>query len=79
MLDWDRDMDAFAALFGATSPSVAGAEPTAESLDGFPLAIMSQIRAATAARAKDLECFFQTPGQPRLRPADSFTTRAWCG
>ena len=66
MLDWDRDMDAFATLFGATSPSPAAAEPTSVSLDGFPLAIMPQIRAATAARAKDLECFFQT-----TRPAEA--------
>lgn len=63
MLDWDRDLDAFAALFGATSPV---AESTGAATDGFPLAIMDQIREATAVRARDLECFFRT-----TRPAEA--------
>ena len=66
MLDWDRNLDEFAALFGAKPPQPAQTAPASQAMDGFPLAIMDQIRTATAARAKDLECFFRT-----TRPAEA--------
>lgn len=66
MLDWDRDIGDFAALLGAPMPSAVTPTPGAGALDGFPLAIMGQIREATARTARDLECFFRT-----TRPAEA--------
>ena len=66
MLDWDRDMDGFAALFGARRPGQP--EPAADGFDGLPLPIMDQIRAATAARAPDMECFFRTTRPSQALP-----------
>ena len=66
MLDWDREMEEFAALFGAVAPQAGPPAAAAQPLDSFPLEIMGQIRAATALRAKDLECFFRT-----TRPAEA--------
>ncbi|MBR7619280.1 helix-turn-helix transcriptional regulator [Phenylobacterium sp. 20VBR1] len=63
MLDWDRDIEDFAALFGAIAPVL---ERPFDVADGVPLAIMPQIRSATTGRARDLECFFRT-----TRPAEA--------
>jgi hypothetical protein len=60
MLDWDQEMDGFAAFFGVRRPKPVVAAAAAEPLDGLPLQIMDAIRAATAARAADMECFFRT-------------------
>lgn len=61
MLDWDREMADFAPLFGVT-PTATATEP----VDGIPLPLMGMVRASTADRAGDLECFFRT-----TRPAES--------
>jgi hypothetical protein len=68
MLDWDQEMDGFAAFFGVRRPKPVAAAPATDSLDGLPLLIMDQIRAATAARASDLECFFRTTRPSQAMP-----------
>jgi hypothetical protein len=67
MLDWDQEMDGFAAFFGVRRPKHVAA-PAADPLDGLPLLIMDQIRAATAFRASDLECFFRTTRPSQAMP-----------
>lgn len=67
MLDWDQEMDGFAAFFGVRRPKPAAVAPT-DPLDGLPLLIMDQIRAATAVRATDLECFFRTTRPSQAMP-----------
>ncbi len=61
MLDWDREMGDFARLFGVAAPVAAP-----EAVDGVPLPLMGMVRASTADRAADLECFFRT-----TRPAEA--------
>lgn len=68
MLDWDHEMDGFAAIFGAHRPGHA--TPASDGYDGLPLPVMDQIRAATAARAADVECFFKT-----TRPSQAWPGR----
>jgi hypothetical protein len=67
MLDWDQEMDGFAAFFGVRRPKQAPVA-TVDPLDGLPLLIMDQIRAATAVRAGDLECFFRTTRPSQAMP-----------
>jgi hypothetical protein len=67
MLDWDQEMDGFAAFFGVRRPKQAPVA-TVDPLDGLPLLIMDQIRAATAVRAPDLECFFRTTRPSQALP-----------
>lgn len=64
MLDWDRELGGFAAVFGAHRPG----HPAADAFDGLPLPIMDQIRAATASRAGDVECFFRTTRPSQALP-----------
>jgi hypothetical protein len=68
MLDWDQEMDGFAAFFGVRRPKQVAATPATDPLDGLPLLIMDQIRAATAARAGDLQCFFRTTRPSQAMP-----------
>jgi hypothetical protein len=70
MLDWDQEMDGFAAFFGVRRPKPAAPAVAADPTDGLPLPIMDAIRAATAARAADLECFFRT-----TRPSQAWPGR----
>ena len=67
MLDWDQEMDGFAAFFGVRRPKQAPVA-TVDPLDGLPLLIMDQIRAATAVRAGDLEGFFRTTRPSQAMP-----------
>lgn len=62
-LDWDRDLDNFAALFGIDAADIAAIRPTARpglAPSGLPLANMEQLLSATAARGKPFEGFFRS-------------------
>lgn len=58
-LDWDRDLESLAVLFGVGRPGPAG-EPAPGARAGVPLALMGQVLARTSQHGAAYEGFFRS-------------------
>lgn len=64
MIDWDRDMEGLAELFGAEAPAPGGRKPPAP-FSALPLPIWDQLLATAAQRGRAYEGFYRL-----VRPTD---------